>query len=159
MPKVERTPPLTVAAFAMTGAAVGLLVQVFRSSSGHAPLVPPVSLSITLAAMAAVLLILGIALRRAVTRDTGGNVNPFTAVRILAGARAGQFAGALFGGFGAGLALSLLGRSVAAPTATWIPMVLVLGSGALLLGCGIVVERLCRIPPDDSEENGEPATG
>lgn len=159
MPRIDRTPPLTVAAFAMTGAGVGLLVQVFRSASGFAPLVPPASLSITLAVISGVLLILGIALRRAVTRETGGNVNPFTAVRILAGARAGQFAGALFGGFGAGLALSLLGRSVAAPTGIWLPMVLVLGSGALLLGCGILVERLCRIPPDDGEENGEPATG
>ncbi|MGO1539370.1 MAG: DUF3180 domain-containing protein [Leucobacter sp.] len=152
MRKVDRTSPLTIAAFAAVGLAIGLVVQFFRSSRGMAPLVPPTSLPITLVVLAAAILTLGLVLRHKLTRDTGGNINPFIAVQILAAARASQFAGAVFGGFGAGLILSLVGRSVPAPTPIWAPMVFVIGAGVVLLICGIVTERLCRIPPDDGSD-------
>lgn len=88
MPKLQRTSPLAITAFAVVGLAVGLLVQFARSSWGLAPFVPPVSLAATLVVIGAVVLVLGIALRRAVTRRSGRPVNPFHAVRLLAGARA-----------------------------------------------------------------------
>ncbi|MBO1901664.1 DUF3180 domain-containing protein [Leucobacter weissii] len=152
MPKLQRTSPLWLLALAAIGAAVGLLLQVLLSSQGSPPFVPPTSLAATLGVIAAVLLVLGIMLRRAVTRASAGGVNPFHAVRLLAGARAGQFAGSLFAGFGAGLALQLLSRSVAPPPATWVPMLLVLAAGIALLVCGVVAEALCRVPPDDPDD-------
>ncbi|MBK0417786.1 DUF3180 domain-containing protein [Leucobacter sp. CSA1] len=157
MRRVDRTSPLTVLAFAAAGVATGLLVQFFLSSRGRPPLVPPIPLPVTILILAVGILALGLVLRRATTRDTGGNVNPFTAVRILAAARAGQFAGALLGGFGGGLALSLLTRSVPAPTETWLPMLLVLASGVALVVCGVIAEHLCRIPPDDEERDADAA--
>jgi drug/metabolite transporter (DMT)-like permease len=156
---MHRTSPLAIAAFAVVGLAGGLLLQFARSSWGQAPFVPPVSLAATLVVIAVVLLVLGIALRRAVTRDSGRPVNPFHAVRLLAGARAGQFAGALFGGFGGGLALQLLTRSVPPPVATWLPMLLVLGAGIVLTVCGVVAEALCRVPPGGPEPGSEPDAG
>ena len=119
----------------------------------------PYSLPITLTVLAIAVITLGLSLRRAVTRETGGNVNPQTAVLILSAARASQFAGALMGGFSGGLALSLTARSVPAPTDTWLPMVAGLAAGILLLACGAITEYLCRIPPDDDDAEGAEAPG
>lgn len=168
MTRMQRTSPLTVATFAAIGTAVGLLVQFARSTRGLAPLVPPVSIAATLTLIGVVLLVLAIMLHRAVrphdddrssSAERGGparrRVNPFHAVRLLAGARASQFAGALFAGFAVGLALQLLTRSIMAPSATWLPMVLVIASGIVLIVCGIIAELLCRVPPSDSDASGE----
>lgn len=162
MRNLQRISPLAIATCAVIGAGVGLLLQLFRSTRGQAPLVPPLSLTLTLLVFGAVLIVLAISLRRAVTRKSGKPVNPFHAVRLLAGARTAQFVGALSGGFGGGLALQLLTRSVMPPASTWVPMVLVLGAGAALIGCGLIAEVLCRVPPgggDDGEGDGEKKRG
>lgn len=161
MPNVRPTSPLTVVTLAVIAGGVGLIIQVARSSRGLAPLVPPYSLALTLAVLAAAVVTLGIVLRRAVTRDTGGNVNPQTAILILSSARASQYVGALLGGFGAGLTASLLTRTVPAPTETWLPMVAALAAGVLLVAAGAIAEYFCRVPPDDDDEEkgGESATG
>lgn len=151
MSSAERQGPLTDLAIAAMGAAVGLVLQFALSSRGASPFIPPYSLPITLALIGAVLVVLGIRLRRSVARGTGA-VNPFFAVRLLASARAGRIVGALLGGFGAGLALSLLGRSVPAPVGTWLPMVVAAAAGAALLGCAIYAEHCCRVPPGDDPD-------
>ena len=156
MRRGERMSPLAVVAAAAIGIAVGLVVQFGLSSRGNPPLVPPLSLPATLILISAMLLGFGIRLRRNVTRRPGA-VNPFHAVRLLAAARAGQLVGAGLGGFGGGLALSLLGRSVPAPSSTWVPMVLALASGLVLVVCALIAERLCRVPPGDgAAEDGDP---
>ncbi|WP_427869452.1 DUF3180 domain-containing protein [Leucobacter luti] len=150
---------LPIAAGAI-GIVVGLLVQIGLSNRGQAPLVPPLSLPATLVVIGGVLLALGIRLRRAV-RHRPGAVNPFHAVRLLAASRAGVIVGALLGGFGGGLALSLVGRTVAAPVATWLPMVLALLGGIVLVVCSLIAEALCRVPPgdDEPEADGDPEPG
>lgn len=154
MRKVERSNPLVALAVAAMGAAVGLLVQFALSNRGHAPFSPPLSLSASLVLVAGVLLVFGLRLRRQI-RNRPGAVDPFHAVRLLVTARAGQIVGALFGGFGAGLLLSLTGRSVAAASATWVPMMLVVVAGAALLASAAIVEHWCRVPPgDETEEDG-----
>lgn len=153
MSSMQRTSPLTISAFAVAGAGVGLLLQLVRSTRGQAPVVPPLSLALTLIMLGVVLLVLAVSLRRAVTRKSGKQVNPFRAVRLLAGARAGQFVGALFGGFGLGLVLQLLSRSVMPAAAAWVPMLLVVGAGIVLLVCAVIAESLCRVPPGDSGES------
>lgn len=150
----ERTNPLAVLAAAAMGVAIGLVVQFALSGRGSAPFVPPLSLAVMLVLIAAVLLTLGIRLRRAVLKRAG-DVNPFHAVRLLATARAGQLVGGLLGGFGGGLALSLLGRSVPAPATTWVPMLVVLGGGIVLIVCAAITEHLCRVPPGDGERTEE----
>jgi hypothetical protein len=156
MNRVQRTPPLVVLTFAVVGVGVGLLVQFVRSAQGDAPLVPPLSLSFSMLVLGGVLVALGIALRRAVTRKSGKPVNPLGAVRLLAGAKAGQFVGALLGGFGGGLVLQVLTRSILPPATSWVPMVLVLVSGAALTVCGYIAESLCRVPPSDPDDGTAP---
>ncbi|MBP1325777.1 hypothetical protein JOF28_001009 [Leucobacter exalbidus] len=140
--------PLVAAGF---GLVAGLLVQFGLARSGQSPLVPPYSLAISLAAIAAVLLVFGLRLKRTIA-DPHQQVDPFHAVRVLVSARAGSLVGGLFGGFGAGLVLSLLGRSVPAPTSTWLPMVMALVAGVALVICGVLTERWCRVPPNDGEK-------
>lgn len=149
--------PLHLVASGAIGAAIALLIQAWLLSRGRPSLVPPYSLAVTLTLLAALLISLGLRLRRHMKKGTGA-VDPFHAVRLLATARAGQLVGALFTGFGGGLMLSLLGRSVPAPIETWLPMLVTLVTGALLLGCAIVTEHLCRVPPGDDPE-GEDGAG
>lgn len=156
---MQRTSPLTVATFGVVGIGSGLLLQLLRSTMGMSPLVPPVSLALTVIVLGGVLVTLGVSLRGAVTRKSGKPVNPFHAVRLLAGARAGQFVGALIGGFGGGLALQLLTRSVMPSAASWAPMLFVLGAGIVLLACGVVAEMLCRVPPGSGDAENPDAHG
>lgn len=153
MPRLERSNPLVTVAAAAIGTAVGMILQFGLSSRGMPTLVPPLTLPTSLVLIAGVLLALGLRLRRQV-RTRPGAVNPFQAVRLLAAARSAQIVGALLGGFGGGLALSLLGRSVPAPTSTWLPMLLALVGGAILVACAAVTEHLCRVPPGDGPEGG-----
>ena len=155
MNKLQRTSPLTVLAFAVAGAGLGLLLQLMQSTRGQAPLVPPISLPLTMLVLGGVLVVLGISLRRAVTRASRKPVNPFHAVRLLAGARAGQFVGGLIGGFGVGLALQLLTRSVMPPSTTWVPMLLTVAGGIVLIACGAAAELLCRVPPSDGDDDAD----
>ena len=159
----ERSNPWAVIAAAGIGFVVGLLIEIGLSNRGNPPFVPPLSLPATLVVIGGVLLALGIRLRRAV-RHRAGDVNPFHAVRLLAAARAGLLVGALSGGFGLGLLASLAGRTIAAPVATWLPMVLAVAGGLVLVVCAIVAESLCRVPPSDDDEPGgdadpDPAVG
>lgn len=133
----------------VVGIGAGHGLQVILSGSGRPPFVPPLSLPATLLILAVILVYLGIRLARAVQHQREGRVNPFHAVRLLAGARAGQFSGALFFGFGVGLAILVLTRTVPAAPATWAPMVAAAVAGALLFAAGLFAERSCRIPPDD----------
>ncbi|MFD5600339.1 DUF3180 family protein [Leucobacter sp. NPDC058333] len=161
MRKIERSNPLVTLAVAAMGAAVGLVVQFALSSRGAPPLVPPLSLAASLVLVAGVLLVFGIRLRRQIQKQPGA-INPFQAVRLLVTARAGQLVGALFGGFGGGLLLSLAGRSVPATASTWLPMALTVVAGAALIVCAAVVEHWCQVPPGndgDAETDTDPQQG
>lgn len=155
MRRIERSNPLLTLLVAAVAAVLGALVQFALSNRGAPPLVPPLSLPASLVLIALVLVLFGIRLRRALQKGPGA-VNPFQAVRLLAAARAGQLVGALLGGFGGGLALAILGRTVPPPPPTWIPMLLVLLGGAVLVGCAAYAESCCRVPPggDEAEDAG-----
>lgn len=161
MRRVERTSAIAVAAAAAMGAAAGWLLQFGLVSRGAPTLVPPISLPVTLSAVAIVLLVFGIRLRRAVKHRPGA-VNPFHAVRLLVTARAAQFVGAVFGGFGAGLWIALAGRSVPPATGVWLPMLITVIGGVVLVACAAITELLCRVPPGNGEDESgdeDPAPG
>lgn len=156
-PQSNPLAPLVVGAVALVAA---LIVQFGLARSGRSPLVPTYSVALALGAISIVLLVFGLRLKRLIA-DKNRRVDPFHAVRVLVAARAGALVGSLFGGFGAGLALSLIGRSVPAATSIWLPMVAVCGAGIFLAVCGVLAERWCRVPPGDDETraNDEGETG
>lgn len=144
---------------AVTGFACGLLLQLWLSSRGAAPGVPPVSLTASLVVLAGVLLALGWVLRRALRAETMQQINPFHAVRVLAGARAGQLLGALSAGAGGGMLVQILTRTVVPGAGVWGPMASLAAAGLLLLLCGVIVERWCQVPPpaDHDPDGVDPA--
>lgn len=159
MRPMQRMSQLALWAALSIGMAIGLFLQFFLASRGKAPLSPPLSMPLMLVLLVALLLIFGLRLRQQIRRGTGA-VNPFQAVRVLALARAGQIVGAVFGGFGIGLLLSLLGRTVPAALEVWLPMLLTVLSGFTLAVCGIIIERICQIPPgDDGNADGADERG
>lgn len=151
MRPMQRLSQLALWAALSIGAAIGLFVQFFLASRGLAPLSPPLSMPLMLVLLVALLLIFGLRLRQQICRGTGA-VNPFQAVRVLALARAGQLVGSVFGGFGIGLLLSLIGRTVPASVSVWLPMLLTVIAGLALAICGVIIERICQIPPGDDPE-------
>lgn len=153
-PQFQRLNPINLIAAIAVGLGLGLALQFILKARGGSPLVPPYSMAITLVLLAAVLIVLGLRLRRHMATGTGA-VNPFQAVRLLATARAGQIVGSLFAGFGGGLLLVLIGRSVPAPTSTWMPMAVTCAAGLALLACALIVERMCRVPPGEPDEGDE----
>lgn len=149
--RLQRMNPLSIVAAASIGAVLGLAIELALSSRGRPPLVPPYSMSITLGALAVLLVVLALRLRHNLSKGAGA-VNPFHAVRLLATARAGELVGSLFAGFGGGMLLSLAWRSVPAPGATWVPMLVTAVAGVVLLTCAIIAELLCRVPPGGHDE-------
>ena len=139
--------PLLAAGFGLVAA---LLVQFGLARAGQSPLVPTYSIAIALAAIAVVLIVFGVRLKRSIA-DEKRMVDPFHAVRVLVSARAGGIVGGLFSGFGGGLLLSLLGRTVAAPAAIWLPMAALCGAGLILAICAVITEHWCRVPPSDGD--------
>lgn len=155
MHQIQRIHPLTLVAIAAVGTAFGYILEFWFSSKGRPPLVPPYSMSVALLLLAGLLLVLGLRLRRYTSKGTGA-VNPFQAVRLLATSRAGEVVGALFCGFGGGMLLSLVGRSVPAPVATWLPMLVTAVAGLVLLVCALIAEHFCKVPPgQDGDEAGD----
>lgn len=151
--------PLTLLLFFILGTGAGLLMQVYRSGAGHPPFAPPYSLPATLVVLIVVLVILAVRLRRAIAGAERQRVNPFHAVRLLAAARASQFAGLLFAGLGIGLGLLLIGRTIPAAPEVWLPMCATIVASLGLYAAGMFAERVCRVPPDgdDGVESDESA--
>ncbi|MDO4241828.1 MAG: DUF3180 domain-containing protein [Microbacteriaceae bacterium] len=132
----------------------GFCAQVLHSSYFHAVFVPPFGLPLLLVALAAVVLTLGLQIRRRL-RVERKMANPFLAVRLLAASRAGQILGTGCAGFTAGLLLWLLPRLAQTATHIWLPLIASTLAGLLLAGCGVFVERCCLIPPRDDDKNSE----
>jgi hypothetical protein len=138
---------------AVAGGCVGALIQLWRSRTGLATLATPYSLPVTMVVLAAVLIILGVRIRRALSSEKKKPINPFTAVRLLAAARAGQCVGGVFCGISLGLFIVLLFRSVMPPLPLWLPTLISAAAALVLIICAAITERLCKIPPTDSDDD------
>lgn len=154
MRPLQRTSGWAVLAFAAVGFGAGFLVEIGLSSAGRAPLVPPYSLPATLVTISLILLGFAIALRRSVTGANKKQVNPFTAVRIVAAAKASILSGALFGGFSLGILVYFGMRTVAPQPDSWWPVIVSVIAALVQLVAGFVSEYLCRVPPTDDDEGG-----
>lgn len=148
---IARLSPLTLLLCAIVGAGVGLLTQTYRSSVGLASFSPPLSLAASLCVISVILLVLARRMKKNVADERSNTVNPFHAVRLLAAARAAQFTGSIFAGFGAGLFIIIAPRVSQLVAGVWLPMLLTSLMGVVLLIAGIIAERACRIPPEDAD--------
>ncbi len=152
---MKRTHVSTLIAFALGGLVIGYLGDLAMVSAGAKAIVPPISLPITLVGVAIIVVALAWPIRRAVKGKATKHLDPFRAMRIAVLAKACSVSGALVFGFGLGITLFLLTRSVVPAAATvWLALATAIGAGLLLAG-GLVAEHFCTLPPDDPEAEKE----
>lgn len=155
---MKRTHVSTIVAFVLAGLVGGYLVDLATVSSGAKALVPPISLPITLTGVAILVVAFAWPIRRAVKGKSTKHLDPFRAMRTAVLAKACSLSGALVFGFGLGITLFLLTRSVVPASSTiWLAVGTAIGA-ALLMAGGLIAEFFCTLPPDDTEtEKEEPA--
>jgi hypothetical protein len=152
---MKRTHPSTIIAFVLAGTVAGYLIDLAIVSNGSKAIVPPLSLPITLAGVAALVVAFAWPVRRAVKAKTTKHLDPFRAMRTAVLAKACSLSGALMLGFGLGITLFLVTRSVvAAPATIWLAVATAVGA-ALLMAGGLIAEFFCTLPPDDTDTEKE----
>lgn len=147
------TKPRWLAAFALAAAVLSGYLAWYLQTSGREA-VPISSLSVVVLVTAAVAVIgFGLPVRRWTSGDRSRGLDPLRAARVVALAQAAAYAGALFTGWYAGQGVGLvsdlaieprLQRFVVAMTST--------GAALALTAAGLLVERWCRRPPDEDDE-------
>lgn len=153
---MKRTSPLTLLAFALVGLAAGAFVQAWLAQSGQPGVRPPLTLAIGLALIGLVDVALAWPVRKVAKGNAKSRVDPFYATRVVVLAKASAIAGALLGGAATGFVLYLLTRSVTPVGSIGFSISMVVGAVVLMV-CGLIAEHMCRLPPDDVEENSDKA--
>ena len=149
---MRRTRPTTLIGLGVLGVVVGFLVELGASGMGLAVFVPPLTLPITLVAVAIIIVAFAIPIRRAVRGRSSRRIDPFQAMRIVVLAKACSLSGALLTGAGVGILLYLLTRDVL-PASNALLLTALGSAGAIvLLIAGLVAEFFCTLPPDDDED-------
>ena len=153
---MKRTQPTSLSALGLLGLVLGFLIEIAAVSSGRPIIVPPLTLPITLVALAVAVVILAWPIRQSTRGKAKRRVNPFVAMRVAVLAKASSLSGSLFLGAALGMVLYILSRSVvSAVTSVWLASGTALGAAILLAG-GLLAEYFCTLPPDDEQgERGE----
>ncbi|HEY6800840.1 MAG TPA: DUF3180 domain-containing protein [Agromyces sp.] len=152
---MKRTPPSAIIGFMLGGLVIGYLGDLAAVSTGGNAIVPPLSLPITLVGVAVLVVALAWPIRRAVKGKNTKHLDPFRAMRTAVLAKACSLSGALVFGFGLGITMFLITRSVVPATGTvWLALATAIGA-ALLMAGGLIAEYFCTLPPDDTEPEKE----
>ena len=152
---MKRTTALPLILFAVGAGVLTYLLELFLQSAGSPAVLPPYSLSITLVGVAIAVVLLAIPVRRLITGKRKERLSPFYAVRVAVLAKACSHAGALLLGVGAGLVIFLLARPISPSWDLLGRAIATAVSAAIVLIAGLVAERMCQLPPDDTDK--EPA--
>lgn len=156
---MRRTGAIPLIALGVIGVVIGYLLEIALVAAGASMLIPPVSLSITLVAIAVIVVLFAIPIRRAVHSKVRVHVDPFRAMRVAVLAKACSLVGALLTGTGIGIVIYVLTRPIPATSdAVWLSVVAAV-SAVILLVAGLVAEFFCTLPPpqDDDAERAEHA--
>ncbi|MFF2052903.1 DUF3180 domain-containing protein [Leifsonia sp. NPDC058194] len=148
---MNRTRPTSLIGLGIVGLVVGFLGELGASATGMAVFIPPLTLPITLVAVAAIIVAFAVPIRRAVRGRSSRRIDPFQATRIVVLAKACGLSGALLTGAGIGLLAYLLSRDVL-PTGSAILLTVLATAGAVvLLVAGLIAESFCSLPPEDDD--------
>ena len=156
---MKRTRVAVIVGFGFAGAALTYLVELVLQASGRPSILPPYSLSITLIAVAVLVVLLAIPVRRRVTGKRKEPLSPFYSLRVAVLAKSSSHVGALLLGLGVGLTIFLVARPIAPGWDLLGRAIADLISAAILVAAGLIAERMCTLPPDDPEQEsvGDPA--
>lgn len=149
---MKRTRVTTLVVLGIVGAAAGALVELALVAAGRPIVNLPITLAVALAVIGGIVVTMAVPIRRMTRATTAPRVDPFYATRILMLAKACAYTGALVAGVGAGVLAYLLTRSVIGVGSVTQAIAAIAGAGVLLAG-GLVAEHMCRVPPDDDEND------
>ena len=149
---MKRTRITVLLALALAGGVLAYLLELLAQSTGAHVVVPPLSFTLTLAALAIAVVLLAIPVRRSVTGKRKAPIDPFYALRVAVFAKASSLTGSLSLGAAVGILIFLFGRPIA-PTFTMSTLVISeIVAAALLVAAGLIAEFLCTLPPQDPED-------
>ncbi|HLP22660.1 MAG TPA: DUF3180 domain-containing protein [Microbacteriaceae bacterium] len=141
----------------IAGATVGYLGQVVLTAFGARMLVPPLTFPATLVAVAILVFALAWPIRSALRGERRRPVNAIRASRIVVLAKASSASGAVLLGLACGWAIFALSRTVVPDGDVLLKHLAAVLAAGLVLTVGLVAERFCTLPPDDTEP--EPSHG
>ncbi|MFE4950548.1 DUF3180 domain-containing protein [Leifsonia sp. NPDC056665] len=154
---MKRTRPTSLIGLGVLGLVVGFLGELAASGTGIAVFIPPLTLPITLVAVAIIVVAFAIPIRRSVRGRSSRRIDPFQATRIVVLAKACSLSGALLTGAGAGILIYILTRDVLPASNAVLLTSLGTAGAVILLVAGLVAEFFCTLPPDDKDDDPEAA--
>jgi hypothetical protein len=150
--------PLWLLLILLASGALGWLAALLAAGAGMVSPVLVRSSVITLAAVALLVLGLGVRVQRDKKRPAAARMNPLVATRTLALAQAGAYAGSLIAGWHGGVLIHLT-AATGFGTATVNDALLMVVGGLVLVIVGYIVEQFCRLPPEDGADGTTNSTG
>jgi len=154
---VKLTNPLVLLVIGVGLAAAGWFATLLASRYSLATPVLPLTGLVTMGVIVVLTLVLGIRVLRWRNGKKKKMLNPILAAWTLVLAQACAYTGAMLLGWHAGIFLDQLrlwnvrsGQAI-----TWQTLVMA-GGGLAMIVVGLVVERFCRIPPEDGDAEGTP---
>lgn len=133
----------------LAGAGAGWLVLRIFESLGKLSPVLDYSALYSLGAVCAVVLFLGIRVK--LSSMGKSDFEPIAAARTLVLAQASAYAGAAIAGWHLPPLLILWTATGASPTVT--RALVLLGAGLLMVVIGYIVQHLCKLPPEDTDDS------
>ncbi|WP_449374116.1 DUF3180 domain-containing protein [Arthrobacter psychrolactophilus] len=149
--------PSWLLAVAVSVGVIGAVVTELTSRASLALPVLPLNSLVTMGLIAVVCLILGLKVRRWRDGKRDKVLGPLLAARTLVLAQACAYAGAMLFGWHGGILLDQLTTIALREDlgVIW-QIIALLTGGAVMVVVGIVVERFCKLPPEDNEPSQKP---
>jgi len=145
---------VTLVTLGGVGAGVLWSIEWVLVSRGLPAVIPPVSWSLGLWLIAAVIVALAWPIRtRSQTQGSAGLLDPFYATRVLLLAKASSLTGAVLSGAALGVVLFVATRPVVSDSSLWLGVAAMLGAIVLVVA-GLVAEKWCTLPPDSTDTEG-----
>lgn len=149
--------PAWLVAVTIVLAAIGWAATELTSRASLALPVLPLSSLITMALIAIVCLILGLKVRRWRDGNRDKVLDPLLAARTVVLAQACAYAGAVLFGWHTGILLDQLPTiALRADLAVIWQMVALMAGALVMVAIGVLVERFCKVPPEDSDPPSTP---
>lgn len=136
----------------------GWIAQRIASGAGvGAPVLHWTSL-ITMAAVSVLAFVLGFRVLRYRQGKATVPIDPILAARTLVLAQAGAYGGAVIGGWHLGILLDLMGAG-STGSASLVSCIVMMVGALVMVIVGFVVERFCKLPPEDMDGPSTPRRG
>jgi hypothetical protein len=142
---------------AVIGTVGGWFLDAGLAAAGRPVVIPPLTLPLALALIGVIVVVIAWPVRKAVRARELNQVDPFYATRAVVLAKASSLSGALLAGFGLGITVYLLSRTVVPGVSSILMAVATVVGAAILLAAGLIAERMCTLPPDDDSPETGPA--